>query len=71
METLIKDAMSNYYIANNHKEGSLFLSSYIKFSSNKWECKHHLNVWKCVPAFGDESEGFVDFNKWKHENIIE
>ena len=30
-ETLIQDAMSNYYFANDHKEGTLFLSSYIKF----------------------------------------
>ena len=29
VETLIQDAISNYYFANDYKEGSLFLSSYI------------------------------------------
>ena len=33
MVILIQDTMSNYYFENKDKEESLFLSSYIKFSS--------------------------------------
>ena len=36
-ETLIQDAMSNCYFANDHKEGTLFLSSYIKFVYKTWK----------------------------------
>ena len=63
--------MSNYYFANDHEEGSAFLSSYIKCTYKTWKSKHSLNVGKYVATFCDNGEGFIKFNKWMHETIIE
>ena len=63
--------MSDHYLLTYRKEGFTRLSSYIKFTSKTWKIKHCLIVGKYVTTFGDNSEGFTDFNKWKHENITE
>ena len=68
---MIQDQILNHYFDKCNSEGTPFLLSYIKFTSKTWKNKHYLNVGKHVGIFGDYSEGFIDFIKWKHANISE
>ena len=68
---MIQDQILNHYFDKCNSEGTPFLLSYIKFTSKTWKNKHYLNVGKHVGVFGDYSEGFIDFIKWKHANISE
>ena len=68
---LIQDAMYNYYFAHTYNEGSLFLSSHVKFVSKTLKSKHCLNVGKNAVILADKRDGCVDFTKCKHDHIIE
>ena len=52
------------------KKTHCFIKLY-QFFIQDIESKHDLNVGKYVAIFDDKGKGFVDFNKWKHENITE
>ena len=49
--------------------GSPFSSKKIKYLSKKWKQNNYWNVAKLVGIFGKNNEGFMDFTKWKHDNI--
>ena len=39
--------------------------------SKTWKIDYYLNVGKRILGFREYSDGFVDFNKWKNDNIDE
>ena len=63
--------MTDHNLHKYHIKGTPFLSSYMKFTSKTWKNNYYLNVRKRIHIFREYSDGFIDFNKSKNDNIDE
>ena len=70
-ENVLQDQMTDHYLGNYNYKGTPFLSSYIKYTSKIWKRRNYLNVENHVGIVGEYSEGFINFTKWKYDNICE
>ena len=59
----------NHYLDNFNEVSTPFSSNKIKYLSKKRKQNNSLNVAKFVGILGKNNEGFIDFTKWKHDNI--
>ena len=61
--------MTNHFLDHLNKVDTPFSSNKIKYVTKTWKKNHYLNVGKLIGIFGEHDEGFIDFNKWKIDNI--
>ena len=70
---ILQDQMinMNHYLDNFNEVSTPFSSNKIKYLSKKRKQNNFLNVAKFVGIFGKNNEGFIfiDFTKWKYDNI--
>ena len=52
---LLQNKMTDHYLDHYNVIDTLFLSSYIKYTSNTWKRKNYLKVGKHIGVFGEHS----------------
>ena len=65
----LQNQITDHYLDHWNKVGTLFSSNKIKYVTKTWKTNHNLNIGKLIGIFREHDEGFIDFNKWRIDNI--
>ena len=66
---ILQNQITDHYLDTWNNVGTPFSSNKIKYLTKTRKKNHYLNVGKLIGIFGIHDEGFIDFNKWKQDNI--
>ena len=68
-DLILQNQITDHYLDNWNKVDTTFFSNKFKYLTKTRKKSHYLNVGKLIRIFGIHDEGFIDFNKWKQDNI--